>query len=330
MSSTRENSILIDWLSLTSKLHSPQEIITLLGMEECTWQAGYGANGYREKLWFDSISIHYEGRADMGVWLEMSGQGCRAFETYGHGNYNVLFDLVLNEPLINITRLDVAFDEYEGILDIDRLCSDTLKGRYRSKAEFFNVMQSSNGKSIDIGSHQSAVMIRIYDKLAERLSKLKKESDKEKIRDEIPYWIRIELQMRDERAKEFVRHLYGKEIGIAYTGVLRNYLEYGYFRDESGKRTFRMFDYWDKVLKGAEKLSIYVTPGVDYNLARCERYVVNQAGNAIDCLFQIYGKDYVEKLIKKRTTKPNPKYINLINKYKDEFKKTREKGENEK
>ena len=93
MSSTRENAILIDWLSLTSKLHSPEEIISLLGMEDCKWQAMHGMHGYQERLWYDSISIHYAGRADMGVWLEMSGQGCRAFETYGHGDYNVLLTL---------------------------------------------------------------------------------------------------------------------------------------------------------------------------------------------------------------------------------------------
>lgn len=318
MSSKRENSILIDWLSLTSKFHSPEEIITLLGMEGCRWQSGYGANGYREKLWFDSVSIHYEGRADMGVWLEMSGQGCRAFETYGHGDYNVLFDLVLNEPLINLTRLDVAFDEYTEILDIHKVFEDTQKHKYRSKAEYYEVHESSNGKSIDIGSKQSAVMIRIYDKLAERLSKFRSENDKEKIRNDIPHWIRIELQMRDERAKEFVRHLYGKEIGIAFTGVLRNYLEYGYFREYGGKRTFRTFSYWDNVINGAEKLSIYVKPGVDYNLARCENYVFNGAGNAIDALLKIHGVDTFMKKLADRDIKPNPKYINLIEKHKKE------------
>ena len=317
MSSTRENVILIDWLSLTSKLHSPEEIISLLGMEGCKWQAMNGMHGYQERYWFDSISIHYAGRADMGVWLEMSGQGCRAFETYGHGNYSVLFDLILNEPLINVTRLDVAFDEYEGILDIDRICSDTNKKNYRSKMEYYQTTQSSNGKSVDIGSHQSDVMIRIYDKLAERLSKLRSESDKEKIRDDISHWIRIEIQMRDERAKEFVRHLSGTEIGLAYTGVLRNYLEYGYFREnEDGKRNFCTYAYWEKVLSGAQKLSIYVKPGVDYNLARCENYVFNSAGNAIDALIQIHGTEVFMKKLMEREIAQNAKYINLINKYK--------------
>ena len=189
--------------------------------------------------------------------------------------------------------------------------------------DYYQTIQSSNGQSVDIGSHQSDVMIRIYDKLAERLSKLRSESDKEKIKDEIPHWIRIELQMRDERAKEFVRHLSGTDIGLAYTGVLRNYLEYGYTREsEDGKRTFRTFDYWDKVLKGAERLSIYVKPGVDYNLARCENFVYNSAGNAIDALLKIYGTDVFMKKLMEREIKQNPKYLTLIDKYKEKEKCT--------
>ena len=78
MSSCRENSILIDWLSFTSKIHSPEEIIELLGMEGCGWEVISGMHGYQERLYFNCISVHYAGRADMGVWLEMSGQGCRA------------------------------------------------------------------------------------------------------------------------------------------------------------------------------------------------------------------------------------------------------------
>ena len=299
-------------------MHTPEDLISLLGMSECPWQTTNGAHGYRDRLWYDCISIHFNGRADMGVWLEMSGQGCRAFETYGTGDYNTLFKLVLDDSkLIHITRLDIAYDEYDYTLDIDKLCKHTLEDKWRSKMEFYEVIQSSNGKSLDIGSKSSDVMIRIYDKLAERLSKFRSESEKEKIRDEIPHWIRIEIQMRDERALEFIRQLEGNEIGNIYCGVLRNYLEYGYWRDlPDGSRKFSTFAYWEKLLNGAEARSIYVKPGTDYNLARCCDYVYNQAGNAVDALLHIYGPDLFQKLLEKRTIQPNPKYLNLISKHK--------------
>lgn len=315
----RENTILIDWLSITSKLHSPEDVISLIGMEDCKWEITRGAFGYQSRYFYEHISIHYDGAPGMGVWLEMSGQGCRAFESYGSGDYNVLFDLVLNCDGINITRLDIAFDEYAGILDISRVCDDTRKGRYRSKMDYFNVQYSSNGESIDIGSHKSDTMIRIYDKLAERLSKMKKSEDKEKIRDEIPHWIRLEIQLRDDRAKEFVRLLYDgtKEIGIVFSGVLRNYLEYGYLRtdDKSGKQTFRLFDYWDKVVGASEKLSVWVKPGTDYNLQNLENLVINQIGNANEAYLKIMGVDAFMKKLKERTVQPNPKYQRLVREY---------------
>ena len=318
MSSERINGIIIDWLSITSKLHTAEELIELLGMTECDWQTLNGMHGYQYRLWYDSISIHFAGRADMGVWLEMSGQGCRAYETYGNGDFDALFDLVLSDPnAIHITRLDIAFDEYTEILDISRLCKDTLAEKYRSKMTYYEVTQSSNGQSLQIGSNQSEVLIRIYDKLAERLSKIPNKDDKEKIRDEIPHWVRVELQMRDERALEFIRLLQTMEIGKAYTGVIRNYLEYGYFRDGAdGEKKFSTFSYWDKLLQGAEPLSIYRKPGTDYNLARCQNYVFNSAGNAVDALIQIHGTELFLKLLSERKINENPKYLNLISKYK--------------
>ena len=57
--SSRENSILIDWLSFTSKIHSPEEIISLLGMDGCGWEVINGMHGYQERLYYESISIHY-------------------------------------------------------------------------------------------------------------------------------------------------------------------------------------------------------------------------------------------------------------------------------
>lgn len=317
MSSIRENSIIIDWLSITSKLHTPEELIELLGMSKCTWQTLSGMHGYQERLWYDSISIHYAGRADMGIWLEMSGQGCRAFETYGNGDYEALFSLILSDPkLIHITRLDIAFDEYTEILDISRLCKDTLSEHWRSKMTYYEVTQSSNGQSLQIGSNQSEVLIRIYDKLAERLSKFRNENDKEKIREEIPHWVRVELQLRDDRALEFIRLLNSMEIGSAYTGVIRNYLEYGYYRTVDGEERFCPYAYWEKVLSGAEKISIYRSPGTDYNLARCQNYVFNSAGNAVDALLQIHGTETFLKLLSERKINENPKYLNLISKYK--------------
>lgn len=88
---SRKNAILIDWLSFTTTEYSPNELIELLGMDKLLWENRSGFYGYRERLWCGSISIHFGGSEKMGVLVEMSGQGCRTFESVGDCDYNVLF-----------------------------------------------------------------------------------------------------------------------------------------------------------------------------------------------------------------------------------------------
>lgn len=50
----KENIVLYDWLSFTSKKHSPEELIEALGLTHCPWQEIKGAHGYRDRKYFNS------------------------------------------------------------------------------------------------------------------------------------------------------------------------------------------------------------------------------------------------------------------------------------
>lgn len=214
-----ENCILIDWVSITSKIHGTGDLIELLGLDDpgIVWENVKGAHGYRDRLYWNSISIHYNGSDDMGIWLEMSGQGCRAFETYSkHKSFDILFDEVLNNPEeMNITRLDLAFDDHKGLLDINEICEDVEDQSYISKFRGWQVTRSDGGDSVTLGSRSSEVLIRIYDKAAERGF------------DDGRHWIRVEIQLRRERARAFLAYssiLALRSLGycgITY-GLLRN------------------------------------------------------------------------------------------------------------
>ena len=299
-----ENIVLYDWVSITSKIHTPEQIISLIGMESVTWETIKGAHGYKDRLYWNCISIHYNGRPEMGVWLEMSGQGCRAFETVGHGDYDHLFRVVQDNPeQMHLTRLDVAFDDHTGLLDLDLIINDTISGNYVAKANTWECIQGSNGNSIIIGSRKSPVLIRIYDKAKER--KLTDGS----------HWIRIELQLRDERAMEFVRLPY--DVGECFAGVLLNYLRYVTPDDgDSNKWRWPLTDYWSDVVGESAKIQIFSKPGIQYNLLNCEQFVYDQAGNAINALLQIYDVETFLQKLKERKTRPNPKYTQMVNNYK--------------
>lgn len=301
------NKIIYDWVSITSKIDSPHTMIARLGIKDAVWEEVKGAHGYRDRLYFNFISIHYNGRDDMGVWLEMSGQGCRAFETYGSGDYESLFSEVLDEPgSFNITRLDVAFDDHDGILNLGIICNDADcnypdPGNFVSQLTEWNVRKGSKGATIEHGSMSSDVFIRIYDKARERGF----------VGDQ---WVRVELQLRDQRALGFIKQK--EDIGTKYLGVLRNYLRY--VEDpgtDSNTRRWPMTMYWSNLIGAVQRISIYEKPGVDYNLGNLESFVFKQAGNAISALLEIQGEEEFKKRLNQRGTHQNPKYKALIEQY---------------
>ena len=262
-SSVAENLVIYDWLSFTSKVHTPDQLIAALGLSHVPWTETKGARGYRDRKYFSCISIHYNGRSDMGVWVEMSGQGCRTFESLSKVGWEGIFSFIRDNGL-KITRLDVAYDDHSGILNIREIASDTQAGMYISKSDYWETVLSSKGTTVQIGSPQSKVLIRIYDKAAERGKP-----------DE--HWIRVELQLRDDRAVQFTK--IPLPIGQAFAGVLLNYLRYVEPGEDSNKWRWPMTDYWFNLVQDAEKISIYQTPGMEYNEERCKNYVINQADN---------------------------------------------------
>lgn len=296
-----ENIVIYDWLSFTSKRHSPDEIISILGLSHVPWVESKGARGYRSRKYFSCISIHYDGRDDMGVWCEMSGQGCRTFETLSEVKWDRLFKTIKDEGF-KITRLDVAYDDHTGILPMSEIVQDTQCGMFVSKSTYWETLLSSKGATVQIGSPQSEVLIRIYDKAAER---------------GMPeaHWIRCEIQMRNDRAAQFCA--IPLPIGEAYVGVILNYLRYIVPADDTNKWRWPLTDYWNTFVEDAVKISIYRSPGMEYNEARCRRYVVNQAGNAIDAMLKMYGVDEFAGMIADRPTKPNPKYDMVVRQHEE-------------
>lgn len=316
-----ENLILIDWFSMTSKIHSPENFIALLGLEDYLWEETKGANGYQSRLYYDHISIHYNGREDMGIWLEMSGQGCRVFESRGHGEYDILFREYLENPdEMNITRIDIAFDDHEGLLDIKQLVNDTqaldddnMPTEFVSKFRKREVIWSHDdggvpALSVYHGRKGSDAMIRIYDKAAER-----------GFADQ--HWIRVELQLRQERAGDFVRELLQRrsDVGLLFRGVLYNYLRYvdDPYTD-SNKWRWPLKAYWAQLLDGIGRIRLYKKPGTVYNMLNLQSFVIGQAGNAIDTYIQIRGIDGLMEDLSNREHKDlKPDYKRLIRESKE-------------
>lgn len=309
----KENIFLYDWLTFTTTCHSLATLKEELGLTHVQWTdfTGHGRYGYRDRMEFGSIHLLFNGREDMGICVEMSGTGCRTFEDHTTltRKWDDLLSFVLSED-VHITRLDVAFDDHTGLLDIDRISSDTLSLQYVSRLRAYKVEVSGKtdtpviGKSVTFGSRASNVLIRIYDKAAERGFT------------DGRHWIRVEIQLRDDRAYNFLDLCRSFMLGEAFSGVVLNYLRFiEPDPNDSNKSRWSMADYWAEFLKGASRISIFATPGGEYNEQRLTNYVTEMAGNAISCFVDMYGLDTLTNALKNRHAKPNKKYELLKKKH---------------
>ena len=302
----KENRVIFDWVSFTTKRHSVVELVEYLGLEGCPFETLAGSKGFKWRQYYSGISIHFnENNINLNgdfIWLEMSGQGCRSYESFGCGDYEKLFKLVREDPQnIHITRLDIAFDDMTGVFDIDHICDETRLEHFVSRTSTYQAIYSNAGNAVYFGSKKSNVFIRIYDKAAERGFDGKEF-----------HWVRCELQLKDINARGFVEKLAYMDLRELYLGVLKNYLSFRSPTDDSNKRRWPEAEWWSKFLDNVVRTSVWSKPGVDYNLSACERYVMSQPIGSIKTLIEIFGKEAFFEMVRKAPAPKNPKYKMLV------------------
>ena len=303
----QNNCFVIDWLTVTFHTDTVTSIQAMLDLLSYPWETKHSfINGYPCDTFFSNIHIRWgaddpryytdgvdkkgvfhtaaeKARTDMGISLDMSGQGCRSFEEFSGISWMELIKRIF-EHNGKVTRLDLAYDDHTGVLDIYRIALDVKERNYISKAKFSMIIWSDDqeddvqGLTVQIGSKSSPVLIRIYDKGAERGY------------DHARHWIRVELQLRQDRAMEAMRKLFQKEsVGKVAAGVLTNYLSFRIPSEDTNKSRWSVAPYWDLVIMDMERISVWVAPGEPYNFTKSENHMVEQYGQFLQAYAQIHG-----------------------------------------
>lgn len=318
---------LYDYLSMTFSGYSVGEVKSILGLLDYTFEPIHGVRGYANGDHFASIKIFYNPPPDnrFNVWLEMSGQACRSFETYGSGSFQQLIKVALDDPEnIHITRLDIALDDYsiDPLLKIDQFDSNFLidldlisslvqdrnpdgsNSHYSSKSKYWQVDNSSKGKTVYFGSPSSKIRFRIYDKAKERGFKNL-------------HWVRFEIQLRDENAKSFAYTSYlGYDLGISVSMLINNYIRF-IEPDDSNKTRCSTSEWWQKIIDTTQKITLFHKPGVDYNLAKMVQYYTGTLGNGLYTLLECLGtEEFVKQVHENRSPNFPPKYSSIIQEHK--------------
>ena len=280
--------ISVDWLSWTilEDSYAVEDVLDMIGFSIAEFQKmPRGASGYMSRYTHVTlpVSVLADGREGMGIHVEVSGTAMEAlFGRYISGKTDVTpfgekaynsssFDFtVLNDFMHDIrqyghvTRIDIAIDdrgcnyyslsELSGILSEKRYVSKFRKWREIVEHDNGSERSVTTGHTIYLGSRESAIMLRVYDKQMERNKQLAQGGQ-----DLIMYpWVRWELELKDERAEEVSRILESKEsINQVAIGVLSNYLR---LIDFDNVRTDRCStsDKWQSFIDGIRSLSLFV------------------------------------------------------------------------
>lgn len=303
-----ENIILFDWLSFTSRFHSAETILDFLGLSESglTFRNAPGHRTYKDSIIYGEIHICYNSETNPGVWVEMSGQGCREFEQHSRKSFQEIFIEIIENPKdYHISRLDVAYDDFNKKIDIKKLRKETENLNFVSKFKDPVIEYSvrSGGLTVYFGSFQSDVYMRCYDKARERH------------REDITDWVRWEVVLKNDIAFNFVRQVYenGETIGCIFFGLINNYIRFIIpDRSQTNLSRLKTAKWWLNWIECIDQISVYTPKNTSYNLSRCEAYGYGIAGNAIATLIDIKGVTEFCKELKKNKPKTNVKYQNLI------------------
>lgn len=178
------NGYQIDFLSFTlPKGHLPRamkmlECFDLKAQEK-------GLYGYKFSYVAVGCRLLFSPERD-DVHVQLTGRGCDKFDC-------------LSLPSdARVSRLDIAFDSYDGAYTVEDVWGCLLQGRTaglsRSISGFVGFAGKNAGRTIYVGSPKSNTRLRIYDKAAEQgITKEQRIDYKD--------WTRYELQLRSEIAQ---------------------------------------------------------------------------------------------------------------------------------
>ena len=300
--------ISVDWLQFTSHKNGPLDIIIrvlLLDVKLFT-ELPKGKLGYKKQLYYENISILYDGTDDMGVHVIMSGKGCRLYESY-----HSILGLVtrLNENEIKCTRIDLALDDKQDkLIPFKTLIRDVRSGnvvsKWKSSTEFTKRNLSDGeiiGQTIYIGSRQSAVFMRIYDKALQLQLKER--------------WIRMEIEIKNNNAQTLQKKMTKDNIGLLTKTIINNYFRIVEPEQDTNKSRWKTKEYWQKIIDTTEKTKLSEFPE-EPTIDKSRNWLKKQVSTtmATVCIADGGSVDFLYELIKEGQKKMTSKHKKMIEK----------------
>lgn len=338
------SNALVDWLQVTFLgIDNPYRVIEFLDLDKYFNLIEYnGEKNYKKGFISGGLSVSFDGiNDDMGVHLKLTGQGCRMIESMDtFTSWKRFFQQIESlaevwtmpisknkiNRLYNITRLDIAIDDFTNKFSIPALIRKTKKSEYVSKFRTYRYMGSgkssgeSTGHTLYFGSTDSDVQLRFYEKNEER-----------KVNGldyGIEHWNRTELQLRDDRALMMFKLIKDNSndhwINI-YKSVLNEYIRFVVpNKNDSNKRRWNIYRPWQTFINSMDKIKL-TTDEVENDFNKFYDWIVNNMGPTL-AIAQDTGLD-LDKIAELGRDNFKDIHTQKVSKFKNDIKKEAQKGE---
>lgn len=240
----------IDYLSFTlpDEVCSVSFVEDVLGIPfESFSIAQNGRNGYRTLYRYGSITVLTNGaEGGMGHNITLTGTGCSRYQDRL---------LLLTESVFNskghFTRCDLKIDDHQGLLDMNEIQTAVSNGlvvakckKIRNYNEHDKVSGVFTGRGVYLGSRKSGMFVRIYDKALEQGVD--------------HHWIRVELELKGNKASAAMKLTQKFEIGELVSGLLKSYVSFREYATDSNRYRWPVTKWWDLFLAGVDRLKLEV------------------------------------------------------------------------
>lgn len=290
-------------------------------------ELSYGGMGYRDSAAIlDGGRIFWHsGRIDMGIHIRLNASSLGMIEMTPLGILNRVYDWGGK-----LTRMDIAFDDMVGLLNVDIMYDKIRDGeivtRWRkvTRLNGINVGNSlKTGDTLSVGSRASQAYLRIYDKKLERETKGFDVTG-------IDHWVRVELELKAEKADHFGKILAetarGSEAGSASqlcSNLLMGMID---FKDtdplDSNKSRWQTARFWAEFVCATAKIKLSI-PKVQKTLDDSKEWVQKTVSPTLamivlsrDDASGLSGYDFIMSCItagQHRMTKTQERRLDLYN-----------------
>lgn len=204
-------------------------------------------------------------------------------------------------------RVDLAVDDTSGLLDIETICHAVEARHFVSiakKGPKGMIDYDAVGRTFYFGRGQSQTVIRIYDKAAEQRAKGKLY---------VGPWVRVEMQLRSERADAAVKYIleHPDDWRTAACGWLLAALDFKIPGEGSNKSYWATAEWWLTFLDHASKQHIFISRRVP-TLDDVIEWLKHQVAPSLLVVQTAIGKDALSDIANSAAPRLKEKHLRLI------------------